>query len=253
MHKFFAKTSFLGKNVISLPECHSTNDLLMDYARLGKAKEGTLVITDFQTVGKGQRGNHWESEPGTNLLFSVLLHPKYLAPRSQFYIGLCMALATVDAVEVLAGAQPGLEVKWPNDLYFKNKKLAGILLESSLVGSKVDFVVLGMGLNVKQLVFSNPTATSLQKEGLDLEKDELLEEILLQLEAYLKMLQNGKFDEVLQAYYLRLRWMGEVHEFEASGQQFSGVIMGIDEQGRLQLQSDGRALVYDIKEIKFLS
>lgn len=253
MHKFFAKTSFLGKNVISLPECHSTNDLLMDYARLGKAQEGTIVITDFQTVGKGQRGNQWESEPGANLLFSVLLNPRYLEPKSQFYIGLCMALATVNAVEAFTPPQPKLEVKWPNDLYLNDKKLAGILVESSLVGSKVDFVVLGMGLNVRQERFSNPKATSLLKEQIDLHKEELLEEILLQLEKELDALERGDLQSILHAYYHRLRWMGEEHEFEAQNNRFLGIIKGIDGQGRLILEVEGQEHIHDIKEIKFLS
>lgn len=253
MHKFFAKTSFLGKNVISLPECHSTNDLLMDYARLGKAQEGTLVITDFQSVGKGQRGNHWESEPGANLLFSTLLHPSYLQPKSQYYIGLCMALATVKAIEALSSPHTGLEVKWPNDLYLNDKKLAGILLESSLAGSKVDFVVLGMGLNVRQLSFSNPKATSLLKEGTDLKTDELLEEILLQLEIQLDALRREDYQLIREEYYQRLRWLGQEHEFESENQRLSGTITGIDDQGRLELTSGGRQYVYDIKEIKFLS
>ncbi len=253
MHKFFAKTSFLGKNVISLPECHSTNELLMDYARLGKAKEGALVISDFQTVGKGQRGNQWESSPGANLLFSVLLHPRYIEPKAQFYIGFCMALATVNAIEVFTGAQSGLEVKWPNDLYLNEKKLAGILLESSLFGSRVDFAVLGMGLNVDQLDFNYTSATSLRKEGLVINKEELLEEILLQLEKQLERLSELAYDEILKQYYQRLRWLGEEHEFKAGDKQFLGKIIGIDSQGRLELISQGQLHIYDIKEIKFLS
>ncbi|MDW3193618.1 MAG: biotin--[acetyl-CoA-carboxylase] ligase [Cytophagales bacterium] len=252
MHKFFAKTAFLGKNVISLPECHSTNDLLMDYARMGKVEEGTIVITDYQTLGKGQRGNHWESEPGANLLFSVLLRPQFLEPRSQFYIGLCMAVATVNAIEALSSPQAGLQVKWPNDLYLNDKKLAGILVESSLAGSKVDFVVLGMGLNVRQMDFVHPAATSLLAQQIDVQKDELLEEVLLQLEKQLYALQEG-FNFIHSNYYQRLRWLGEEHEFEAENQRFLGVITGIDEQGRLQVTSNGQALMFDIKEIKFIS
>lgn len=253
MHKFFAKTAFLGKNVIYLPECHSTNDLLMDYARMGKAKEGTIVITDFQSVGKGQRGNQWESEPGANLLFSIMLQPDYLVPKSQFYIGLCMALATVKAIEALSEAQAGLQVKWPNDLYLNEKKIAGILLESSLSGNRVDFVVLGMGLNVKQLQFENEKASSLWIEGLKVETNELLEEILIQLEAQLMHLRTSQIKLVIEQYYQRLRWMGEEHEFEAKNKRFSGTILGIDEQGRLMLGVGSNTLIYDIKEIKFLS
>ena len=253
MHKFFAKTSFLGKNVISLPECHSTNDLLMDYARLGQVKEGTLVVTDFQTVGKGQRGNQWESEPGANLLFSVLLKPRYLDPKSQYYIGLCMALAAVNAIEVFTSHLPGLEVKWPNDIYLNDKKLAGILVESILVRGKIDFVVLGMGLNVRQLHFSYPSATSLLKEDLDVQKEELLEEILIQLEAQFDTLRDDSPQRIMESYYKRLRWLGEVHEFEAKDQRFKGVIEGIDEQGRLSVMADGKKFVYDIKEIRFIS
>ena len=252
MHKFFAKTAFLGKNVISLPECHSTNDLLMDYARMGKVEVGTIVITDYQTLGKGQRGNHWESEPGANLLFSVLLRPQFLEPRSQFYIGLCMAVATVNAIEALSSPQTGLQVKWPNDLYLNDKKLAGILVESSLAGSKVDFVVLGMGLNVRQMNFDHPTATSVLKEKIDLQKDELLEEILLQLEIQLYTLEKD-FIPIRSTYYQRLRWLNEEHEFEAENERFLGTITGIDEQGRLQLTSNGQEQIYDIKEIKFIS
>lgn len=252
MHKFFAKTAFLGKNVISLPECHSTNDLLMDYARLGSAGHGTIVITEFQTLGKGQRGNQWESEPGTNLLFSLLLEPKFMEPKHQFYLSLSMALSTLNGIERLSGARSGLEVKWPNDLYLDDKKLGGILLESSLSGNIIEFIVLGMGLNVSQMKFTHPNATSLLKSGIELEKNELLEEILLQLETYLELLKSGDFDTLLHQYYARLRWLGEEHQFEVEGKSISATIQGIDDRGRLELISGGKTMLCNIKEIKFL-
>ena len=253
MHKFFAKTAFLGKNVISLPECHSTNDLLMDYARLGNARQGTIVMTDFQSIGKGQRGNQWESEPGANLLFSLLLEPTYLEPKHQFYLSLALALSTVNAIERLGGDQRGLEVKWPNDLYLEDKKLGGILLESSLSGHNIEFIVIGMGLNVAQLHFVNEQATSLKLAGIEVEKETLLEEILLQLEETLVLLESHRFDDLLKAYYNRLRWLGVEHRFEVKGREIEATIEGIDDRGRLQLSSAGQAILCDLKEIKFLS
>ena len=253
MHKIFAKTEFLGKNVISLPDCHSTNDLLMDYAKLGQAREGTIVMSDYQSVGKGQRGNQWESQRGENLLFSLLLEPQFIEPKDQFYLSFGMALATVKAIESLAGDQQRLQVKWPNDIYFNDKKLAGILLESSLLGSKIDFLVIGMGLNVRQKSFDHQGATSLHREDLTLDKYQLLEEILIQFECIITLLKQNLFEEIIEGYYSKLRWMGENHKFMVGNLEISGVIIGIDERGRLRVLSDSEEYKYDIKEIKFLS
>src|SRR5690606_2664881 len=92
LHKYFANTVFMGKQILSLPSCHSTNDIIAKLVPEKSLFEGAVVVTDHQTAGKGQRGNSWEAEPGKNLTFSVLLHPSFLSIDDQFYLYIVTAL-----------------------------------------------------------------------------------------------------------------------------------------------------------------
>ena len=127
MYKILAKLPFETNHVHYLPSCHSTNEVAQDLLQSG-AKEGTIVITDNQIAGKGQRGNVWVSEPNQNLTFSLILHPHFLIPNEQFLITIAVSLALK---EVLEEFLPGeVKIKWPNDIYYRGSKLAGLLIEN---------------------------------------------------------------------------------------------------------------------------
>ncbi len=254
MHKFFAKTSFLGKNIIYLPHCHSTNDLLQQYVKSGHAKEGTIVTTDFQTAGRGQRGNSWESEPGENLLFSFCVKPDFLDSRKQYFLNVVTAVAMAEAIAELADDGLVVEVKWPNDLYINDRKCAGILLETQLTGKRLENAVIGIGLNLNQEEFADSKATSLRIEGLEVDRWELLEIFCLRFEQLYDLLHREGEVDLRERYLSRLRWLQELHKFHLtnSDQIVNGTIVGIDEIGRLRLQYDGTEQIFDIQQIKFI-
>ncbi|MDH5608074.1 MAG: biotin--[acetyl-CoA-carboxylase] ligase [Cyclobacteriaceae bacterium] len=251
MHKFFAKTLFAGKNIDYLPDCHSTNDFLLQLARQKMAKEGHVVVADYQSHGKGQRGSSWVSEPGKNLLFSLLIKPSFLPLDRQYLLTLMTANALHQA---LAHWQVDkVEIKWPNDIYLNNRKAAGILCESSLMGHRMEYAVLGMGVNLNQRDFGDVQATSLWNEtGQQVIRDEVLEQVLLLLEKWYAVLKDGNEHELYAYYHQHLRWKDERRVFRDAGGEFSGTLRGIDEKGCLVIEKHDRTVCYTIKELIFI-
>ena len=252
MHKIFAKPLFLGKKVVFLPQCHSTNDELVNMTKKSDEPEGLVVYTDHQTDGRGQRGNIWFAEPGKNILMSVLLRPAFLSVSDQFYLNLVTGLAIVDTLKQYTSAT--VQLKWPNDIYINQKKVCGILIESNLRGALLESSVLGIGLNLNQKGFNLPSATSVVLEtGLEHNKVEVMEDILHNLEAWYLKLRGGNKSEILEAYHKLLMWKGEKREFMAEGLYFYGTIQGIDTSGKLVvIGENGDTRAFGLKEIEFI-
>ncbi|MFY0654172.1 MAG: biotin--[acetyl-CoA-carboxylase] ligase [Cyclobacteriaceae bacterium] len=251
MHKFFAKTLFLGKKVHYLPQCHSTNEEAQKLISSSKAIEGEVVIAKDQTKGKGQRGNSWESEAGKNLTCSIILKPSFLKVSEQFMLHIVTSLAIHDALFNILGSQ--LKIKWPNDIFFKKSKLAGILIENSIRGSNIENSVIGIGLNINQIDFNTEYATSLCEITLDqFEVNEIAENILQCLESRYLMLKNNKIDELRSAYHSRMYLFQEQNLFQFDGSTVAGKIVGIDSGGKLLIEIGGVEQAFDFKEIEFL-
>lgn len=248
MYKIPANTLFVGKNLVFVPDCHSTNLLLMEMAQRGAGTEGTVVITDNQYSGRGQRGNVWLSEPGQNFTLSVLLKPGLRADQ-QFLLTQMVALSVADYVSTKTA---GVQIKWPNDVLVNHKKLCGILIESSLSGTSIQFVVAGIGINMNQTVFNNPKATSLKLQtGKDYDLKTELEALLHSVEARYLQLREGKADQ-LKADYLNLLYRkDEYHQFVAGQSIFSGAVRGVDELGRLLVETTTGTQTFNLKEISF--
>ena len=187
------------KNYQFIKETVSTNTLLWEMLRKESLPEGFVVQTDFQTAGKGQMGNSWESESGENLLFSMLLYPQRV-PTDQLF--LISQIVSIGLKKALDNYVDGITVKWPNDIYWNDKKLAGILIENSFQANKVKTVV-GIGLNVNQRKFvSNaPNPISLRQiVGKSINRAKLLEEICGNiLDVYFKMSVAAIQDAYAQA------------------------------------------------------
>lgn len=250
MHKFFAKTHFIGKNIRFLPECHSTNDILMHQVKLGDAKDGDVLITDFQTKGRGQRGNSWESNPGENLMFSITLRPDFIKAQDQFLLTVIASLALCDTLEFY-NIRPA--IKWPNDIYVGSKKIAGILIECLLRGTSIENSVVGIGLNVNQDIFSEAHATSMKMEiSRMMGREETLSRILISLEKYYKQLRTEPITRLMELYYSRLLGLSQERKFQVKEEQIAGVIKGVDSVGRLEVLIDGKVQKFGLKEIKFL-
>lgn len=251
MYKIPAKTLFIGQKLIYVPECHSTNSLLNELNDQSQLPEGTVLITNRQIAGRGQRGNTWEAEPGMNLTFSILLRPRFLEAKDQFRLNMAVSIAIADALEV--NEAPSIKLKWPNDILMKDKKIGGILIESQLQGSSLSCSIVGIGVNINQENFSYQGASSLYNfTGRSSDLDSIFQRVAESMEhAYLD-LRTGKVSALKQRYLASLYKFNEPHRFEANEEKFTGSICDIDENGRLCVKSGGIMRMFSFKEVKFL-
>lgn len=234
-----------------MPKCHSTNDIAIELLEKEQAIEGTIVITDHQQNGRGQRGNSWISAPGKNLMFSLILTPKFLPLFHQFYLNIFTSLAIIDALG--AFVPRGLKIKWPNDLFFDEEKIGGILIENSVKHSTMATSVIGIGLNINQSQFGLlPHVTSLSnisEKKFDLQ--DILKALLRRLEYRYLQLRNHKLELLKAEYLANLFGFQQLRRFNSS-RQFEGRIVGIDEVGKLLVKEGAQIKSYDLKEITFI-
>lgn len=241
--------------MIRLDEVDSTNSYLrrldmQDDQRL------TLVTAEFQSAGRGADTNRWESERAKNLLFSLRLMPKSLPARRMFAISEVAALAVRDALNASA---PGFCIKWPNDIYYENSKVAGILIENDLQGAKIRCSTIGIGVNINQRRFLSdaPNPRSLADiVGHDIERRLVLEQFMERVMHYMKSLDEGK-DDVLDAlhehYKEGLYRMGEEHKFIDDTGMFCATIVDVEQSGHLILQdTEGNRRRYEFKQLKYI-
>ena len=225
--------------IIHIDETDSTNRWLKNQqpSQRHTLTERTAIWADFQTAGRGCGTNTWESERGKNLLFSLLLHPENLPANEQFQISMAISLAIVDALGQLVG---DLSIKWPNDIYWRNGKLAGILIENTLKGSFVKDSVIGVGLNVNQRTFQSnaPNPVSLwQITGQETDREQLLRAIL------------QAFDNLIDTRESRKGF----HPYTDKDGAFMAEIAGIEDDGHLLLTDDnGQQRRYAFKEVSFV-
>ncbi|MEQ1587636.1 MAG: biotin--[acetyl-CoA-carboxylase] ligase [Cyclobacteriaceae bacterium] len=250
MYKIPANTLFVGKNLVFVPECHSTNTLAMDLGQRESIVEGTVVITDNQHSGRGQRGNQWVSEPGKNLTFSLILRPGFLRPDQQFRLTMVMSLAVTDFVK--SKVPDSVKIKWPNDVLVNERKICGILIENSLSGDTIQSAVAGIGLNINQTSFPSLNATSIKQEtGKDYTLENELPLLLQAIEERYVQLLDGKINLLENDYLTNLYRKGELHVFNTMAGALNGMIEGVDQRGRLILQTSEGKQFYDLKEISF--
>jgi len=241
-------------NIIHVSEVSSTNDYMKKLVKHGHLAEGTMVRADHQTTGKGVDANTWESEAGKNILLSLILFPDFIPAEKQFSISMVIALGISDfLMDQLA--DKNIQIKWPNDIYANGKKIAGILIANEILGMKIKHVVAGIGLNVNQAYFSNdiPNPTSMvlqsgQEFNLEAETLKLRDCVIGRYE----QLRSGLFDLIKQDYYSRLLGMNESRFYAYKGKKIEATITGVDEFGRLQLNTDRGEIVCDLKEISLI-
>jgi len=251
MHKILANTIFLGKDIISLPECHSTNDVAVQRYKLGLAHEGSIVITEKQTKGRGQRGNVWFSEPGKNLTFTLVLSPIFLDASEQFELNI---IATLAIREVLENYCAGIKVKWPNDIvHDRQGKIGGMLIENTISSKGIESSFIGIGLNINQVDFAFPGPTSVANlAGGEVDKDEIFRLIIKSIENHYLRLKRGYKKSMRSEYLSHLYRYNEWARFEDS-QVFNGRISGISDEGKLFIEKENKVMnQYAFKEVKFL-
>lgn len=233
-----------------LPTCHSTNDIARQIIDKNKAREGTIVITDQQLAGKGQRGNSWEAEPGENLTFSLIYCPDFLSPEENFRLTIITSLALV---ETLGKFGIKVKIKWPNDIYAGNKKVAGILIENVIEFRKINFSIIGIGLNVNQQHFNVSDAISMKNiTNKDYILQDVLEEFCINHERLYMQLKSGRHYTLKSIYLNHLLGMNEELNFLIDGEKVIGIIRGVDDMGRLKVEIAGTSKHFSLKEIKFL-
>lgn len=240
-------------NIIHLDETRSTNQYLQELLQHEEHEEGTCVRAGFQTAGRGQQGNFWESEAGKNLTFSVALYPDFLSIVEQFIISQMVSLAMK---EVLDHYAEGISVKWPNDIYWHEKKIAGILIENSLIGGQIQHSIIGIGLNVNQETFLSeaPNPVSLKQiTGRDFDLEDLLKELLNTIFTYYMKLVQGGAEEIRKKYLKCLYRKEGFHSYSDENGIFSAKIEDVQETGRLCLLTEtGERKYYYFKEVAFV-
>ncbi len=252
MYKIPANTLFTGKNLIYVPECHSTNTLALELALKPAFNEGSVIITDNQIAGRGQRGNTWEAAVGKNLTFSIVLKPVFLAIRDQFFLNIFTSLAVYDFLRIAANVMAS--IKWPNDILVDGKKICGILIENQIRSSQVSISVVGVGININQSEFNLNTATSLAAiKGEQFLLQVMLDCFLESFEARYLQLRQGNLAALKEEYLQQLYWRDQNRLFTSNGISFQGKITGIDEIGKLIVETENGKSVFDIKEISFVN
>ena len=253
MYNSTQDTLIIGKKVIYLPTCHSTNDIAAEIVHAGLFEEGTVVITDNQVKGRGQRGTVWKANAGENLTFSVVLTPGFLPIQEQFLISQITALA----VRAYLGSYvPDTKVKWPNDIYMNNRKAVGVLIENSLQGTRFATSIVGIGVNINQMAFVNDHVTSLSREtGHAYSLADEFHKVLKFLDAWYVRLRSGAQNEAIRNEYLsHLYGYQQDVRFIHKGKITNGSVTNVTKQGKLRvkLASEPEELEFDLKEIEWV-
>ncbi len=238
---------------IHLNQTVSTNSYIKELLHAGvDLPELTLVDAEFQTGGRGQVGNTWESHNGENLLFSILCHPSEVKADRQFVLSQAIALSVQ---QTLLQFVDDVIIKWPNDIYWQNKKICGILIECTLRGTTVNDCIIGVGLNVNQKSFESdaPNPISLaQIVGLTFNRKTLLDAIIENFcQYYDKVLQGEDIsDEYKRNLYRRKGW----HQYEEpDGEMFEAEFVDVMPSGHLVLKDINENIrEYEFKEVKFV-
>jgi BirA family biotin operon repressor/biotin-[acetyl-CoA-carboxylase] ligase len=243
---------FTPQLIVRKNELNSTNNFALELIKTSNPSEGTVVLTLNQTKGRGQQSNTWESESGKNLTISIIFRPKFLPIPDQFKISEVISLGVADYLRAYID---NVSIKWPNDIYVGEKKIAGILIEHSIMGSELSHSVCGLGLNMNQMKFMSdaPNPISLGMitgEIYDLNKE--LDNLLTCMEKRYFQLKAGDVVNLENDYLNAMYWKDEEHQFSDENGNFCGKIVGVTDWGQLRIESEGEERVYNFKEVKFV-
>lgn len=223
-------------------ETASTNSDLLAEAAAG-APDGLVLATEHQTAGRGTKGRVWTDRPGAQLMVSVLVRPTGVSPSALGRLTMAWGIAACEAAEAVAGVRLGL--KWPNDVYDGpgERKLAGVLAESSLRGSQVDAVVIGMGMNVNGGVpegLATPGTSLAEVAGREVDRVDLLVALLRRFETLL----GERADLVPGIYRSWSVTVGRPVRVELASEAVTGTAEGVTDEGHLMVRVDGRLLTF---------
>jgi BirA family biotin operon repressor/biotin-[acetyl-CoA-carboxylase] ligase len=243
----------IGSKKILIEKLSSTNLYASNMVRKGIVQEGTVIYTNYQTAGRGQAGNSWESQYGKNLLFSIILYPHTVKADDQFIISKAITLGIRDYLFSFTG---NISIKWPNDIYVKDDKIAGILIENAIIKNEIEYSIIGIGVNINQERFPaailNPTSLKILT-GTSYKPEDCLNELVKALDIRYKQILNGKIAGIDSDYINSLYRYNEWTEFKDSDGVFEGKIIAVTGSGRLQIE-DRRSRIYEFgfREVDFL-
>ena len=239
--------------IVKLRTIDSTNDYLKSLVKKERLRQDTLVWTLEQTNGRGQMGTKWSSETDKNLTFSIFRKVQRVAIEEQFYVTMAASLAVKAVLQKLL--IQNLSVKWPNDILSDKQKICGILIESVIKRSKLDAVILGVGLNVNQTDFGDVLrATSIKSiTGVHFDLEEILNLLVEQFHFYVQLLSEGKLNKIKEDYEANLFRKDKPSTFLGRKGKFVGIIKGVTPLGKLiLLEEDDILNEYDLKEVQLL-
>lgn len=246
------KKKVVKPNIIWLDETDSTNNYLKSYIPASDEKI-CVAVADYQEAGRGQGDNTWESERGQNLLFSIMVHPLMVPVHSQFLLSMAEGLALKEALDKYTDS---ITLKWPNDVYWKDKKIGGTLIENTLGGGHIKNCVFGTGIDVNQTEFksSAPNPISLKNIlGSDVDRKKLMDEIIESFTKYYAMIENGQYGEISALYHLALYRKHGFFNYRdvKTGEVFEAAIIEVADDGTLVLRDrQGIISEYRFKEIE---
>ena len=245
--------------LVALEETISTNQYISQLCNnlQESVAELTTVTAEFQTSGKGQRGNSWEAEEGKNLLFSFVLYPSFLEARRQFILSQIVSLSIKEELEMWTG---DITIKWPNDIYWKDKKICGILIENDLSGHSIGRSISGIGININQDEFHGdaPNPVSLKQiTGKEYDRYDILARILKRVQTYYNCLQTedpDTYSALIATRYARslFRRRG-LHPYEDANGKFMARLLRVENDGRFILEDEfGKEREYLFKEVQYI-
>lgn len=241
----------MEEKIIRLKEIDSTNRFLREL-KDEQGDEMVVAVADFQTAGKGQGSHTWESEAGKNLLFSIKVNPRWVPVRQQFLLSMAGAIAIKEALETYVD---GITLKWPNDVYWNDKKISGTLIETSIDSKGIKTCIFGIGINVNQEAFHSdaPNPVSLRQIlGHEVDKDELLQKVIEGFRRYYELLRRADYMDVSGIYHLSLYRRKGFHRYEDADGDFEGAFVEVEDDGHLILHDkQGVIRSYSFGEVKF--
>ena len=245
---------FIGNNLIELESVDSTNEYAAALLAKSKVPEGTAITAGFQSSGKGAAGNRWQSHVGENLLVSVILYPTFLAPRHQFFLNQAISLAVADTV-IFFLPQAVVHIKWPNDVFADEHKVAGILIENSIQGQQIQHSIVGIGLNVNQVAFESgllraASLCSVSEKTFSIA--EVRNKLFAELEKRYLQLKMQHINTLQKEYIQKLYRLEEESLYRADGKRFNARIAGLTAEGKLILQTGDRCEVFGFKEVEMI-
>ena len=243
----------IGQPFYVLDTIDSTNNYAMEQVNAGLISHGTAWFAMEQTAGKGQRGKQWLSPPGENIILTVALQPNTLPLSRQFMLSVAVALGASDFFGKYAGDET--RIKWSNDIYWRDRKAGGILIENVLRGSIWQYAITGIGININQAQFPAhlPNPVSLRQiTGKTWDAVALAKELCQCLAPWLQQLHPAHYNELLEQYKSRLFRLNEPGLYRMQGEYFQGIIRDVLPDGKLCLEKNGAIMQLDFGEVEFV-